>query len=123
MIRLSILPKPWIARFLLITRVSAAHLPSFRLALSFRLTWPITPTYLYFMKTNDWLFSISKESSMYKTFAVIFLLAASLSVWAGQPAYWSPSPNTSWQWQLTGSLDQNVDVTMYDIDLFNNSAS
>lgn len=36
---------------------------------------------------------------------------------------WSPAPQTTWQWQLTGSIDQNVNVQMYDIDLFDNSAA
>ena len=31
---------------------------------------------------------------------------------------WSPAPGTSWQWQLTGSIDTSLDVDMYDIDLF-----
>lgn len=31
---------------------------------------------------------------------------------------WKPAPGTSWQWQLTGTLDTSVDVAMYDIDLF-----
>jgi endo-alpha-1,4-polygalactosaminidase (GH114 family) len=31
---------------------------------------------------------------------------------------WAPAPGTSWQWQLTGTIDQSVDVAMYDIDLF-----
>jgi hypothetical protein len=31
---------------------------------------------------------------------------------------WQPPPGTSWQWQLTGTIDTSVDVTMYDIDLF-----
>jgi hypothetical protein len=35
---------------------------------------------------------------------------------------WIPPLYTSWQWQLTGEVDQSVDVDMYDIDLFNNSA-
>jgi hypothetical protein len=29
----------------------------------------------------------------------------------------------TWQWQFTGTLDTHYDVTMYDIDLFNASAS
>lgn len=33
-------------------------------------------------------------------------------------AVWHPSPNTSWQWQLTGTIDTSYDVDMYDIDLF-----
>ena len=31
---------------------------------------------------------------------------------------WRPSPGTSWQWQLSGSIDTSFDVEMYDIDLF-----
>ena len=36
---------------------------------------------------------------------------------------WKPAPGTSWQWQLTGTVDTSFDVAMYDIDLFDNSAS
>lgn len=35
--------------------------------------------------------------------------------------HWQPAPGTSWQWQLTGPLDTNVDVAMFDIDLFTSS--
>lgn len=31
---------------------------------------------------------------------------------------WQPAPKTSWQWQLSGSLDTSFDVAVYDIDLF-----
>ena len=31
---------------------------------------------------------------------------------------WRPAPCTSWQWQLTGTIDTSFDVDMYDIDLF-----
>lgn len=34
---------------------------------------------------------------------------------------WSPTPGTSWQWQLTGALDTSHDVVMYDIDLVDTS--
>jgi hypothetical protein len=34
------------------------------------------------------------------------------------PGIWHPAPGTSWQWQLSGTIDTSVDVTMYDIDLF-----
>ncbi len=43
----------------------------------------------------------------------------------GQPTpdgIWRPALVTSWQWQLTMPVDQSVDVVMYDIDLFSNSA-
>ena len=31
---------------------------------------------------------------------------------------WRPSPGTTWQWQLSGTLDTSIDVAMYDVDLF-----
>jgi len=31
---------------------------------------------------------------------------------------WHPMPGTSWQWQLSGTIDTSFDVAMYDIDLF-----
>lgn len=37
-------------------------------------------------------------------------------------AIWIPPQATTWQWQLTGTLDQTVDAAMYDIDLFDNPA-
>lgn len=37
---------------------------------------------------------------------------------AGAPSRWQPAPATSWQWQLSGSIDTSVDVAMYDVDLF-----
>jgi endo-alpha-1,4-polygalactosaminidase (GH114 family) len=36
---------------------------------------------------------------------------------------WQPAPGTSWQWQLTETIDTSVDVAMYDIDLFEAPAS
>jgi len=37
---------------------------------------------------------------------------------AGPATVWQPAPGTSWQWQLSGTIDTSVDVAMYDIDLF-----
>jgi hypothetical protein len=37
--------------------------------------------------------------------------------------YWQPHPGTSWQLQLSGTVDTSVDVQVYDIDLFDNSAA
>lgn len=37
--------------------------------------------------------------------------------------YWYPAPGTSWQWQLSGTLDTSFDVQAYDIDLFNTTES
>jgi len=31
---------------------------------------------------------------------------------------WRPPPCTTWQWQLTGTIETAVDVTMFDVDLF-----
>ncbi len=42
---------------------------------------------------------------------------------AERPYYWSPAQNTTWQWQLSGTLDRTINVAMYDIDLFGNSSS
>lgn len=38
-------------------------------------------------------------------------------------SWWRPALNTSWQWQLSGSLDQSVDAVMYDVDLFETDTS
>jgi hypothetical protein len=38
-------------------------------------------------------------------------------------AIWQPTPGTSWQWQLTGTIDTSFDVQMYDIDLFDTPTS
>jgi hypothetical protein len=36
---------------------------------------------------------------------------------------WSPGPGTSWQWQLSGSVDVSVDAQMFDVDLFETSVA
>ncbi|TQS45634.1 endo alpha-1,4 polygalactosaminidase [Cryptosporangium phraense] len=36
--------------------------------------------------------------------------------------YWTPAPGTTWQWQLSGTVDRSVDVAVYDIDGFTNGA-
>jgi len=41
----------------------------------------------------------------------------------GGGGIWSPAPGTSWQIQLTGALDTRYQVAMYDLDLFDVSAS
>jgi len=38
-------------------------------------------------------------------------------------SWWAPAPLTTWQWQLTGTIDQSINVQMYDIDLFDNTAA
>lgn len=36
---------------------------------------------------------------------------------------WRPRPGTSWQWQITGTVDTSIAVRMYDIDLFDAQAA
>ena len=51
--------------------------------------------------------------------------AATPSRSAARPApgkRWAPTPGQAWQWQLTTPVDQSVDVPVYDIDGFENSA-
>ncbi|MCC9704717.1 endo alpha-1,4 polygalactosaminidase [Streptomyces sp. MNU76] len=40
----------------------------------------------------------------------------------GESARWRPEPGIEWQWQLSGRLDTSVDVPVYDIDGFDQSA-
>jgi hypothetical protein len=40
---------------------------------------------------------------------------------AGTGKVWAARPGTSWQWQLTGTIDTSFDVQMYDVDLFGTS--
>jgi hypothetical protein len=37
---------------------------------------------------------------------------------AAPAGIWRPQPGTSWQWQITGTVDTSLPVEMYDIDLF-----
>ena len=36
--------------------------------------------------------------------------------------WWQPSADTTWHWQLEGTLDLSFDVDVYDVDLFDTSA-
>lgn len=38
------------------------------------------------------------------------------------PPPWMPPPGTTFQWQLSGSIDTSADVDVYDIDLFDTPA-
>jgi hypothetical protein len=42
---------------------------------------------------------------------------------AGAASYWTAPVNATWQWQLSVPIDQTVDASVYDIDLFENEAS
>ncbi|MER5297149.1 endo alpha-1,4 polygalactosaminidase [Streptomyces pharetrae] len=41
----------------------------------------------------------------------------------GGDAVWQPRPGLDWQWQLDGPVDPSVDVAVYDIDGFENTAA
>lgn len=41
----------------------------------------------------------------------------------GGGSVWQPRPGVAWQWQLDGRVDPSVDVPVYDIDGFENSAA
>lgn len=34
------------------------------------------------------------------------------------PHPWRPAPGTTWQWQITGKVDETVPAQMFDVDLF-----
>ena len=36
---------------------------------------------------------------------------------------WRPAPGTTWQWQLSGTLDTSIAAAVYDVDLFTTSAA
>jgi len=48
--------------------------------------------------------------------------APSMGTAPAAAAPWIPAPRTTWQWQLSGTLDLSVDAEMYDIDLFDRPA-
>lgn len=50
-------------------------------------------------------------------------VALSTAVPRAQGPLWIPTQSASWQWQLTGSIDQSVNAPVYDIDLFDASAA
>lgn len=47
-----------------------------------------------------------------------FALRASSTPTSVSIHWWQPAPGSSWQIQLTGSLDLSFDVQLYDLDLF-----
>jgi hypothetical protein len=54
-----------------------------------------------------------------KYFSFLPLVSRNAAVQPTQPtSWWQPAPGTSWQWQLSGTIDTSIDVQMYDLDLF-----
>ncbi|HEX5429646.1 MAG TPA: endo alpha-1,4 polygalactosaminidase [Patescibacteria group bacterium] len=56
-------------------------------------------------------------------YVCVFALVGVCVPYLAQAAVWHPTPLTTWQWQLTGTVDQSFDVQAYDIDLFDNTAA
>jgi hypothetical protein len=57
--------------------------------------------------------------------AAAIVLTVLIAAWSppASARRWVPSPQTTWQWQLSGHIDQSVKAEMYDIDLFDTSAA
>ncbi|MBV9416827.1 MAG: endo alpha-1,4 polygalactosaminidase [Solirubrobacterales bacterium] len=62
---------------------------------------------------------------VYRRFAILAACFAALAVLsaAAPGRIWTPAQHTTWQWQLTTPVRQSVQAQMFDIDLFDNSAS
>ncbi|KAK7110153.1 uncharacterized protein [Littorina saxatilis] len=46
------------------------------------------------------------------------ILCLALCLISGVHGYWKPSPGTTFQWQLQGTIDLHVSASVFDIDLF-----
>ena len=64
------------------------------------------------------------KRSLIRAMATSLAAAAALTAAAGAQAqsWWKPGVNTTWQWQLSGTLNTSYNVAVYDIDLFDTSA-
>jgi hypothetical protein len=80
-----------------------------------------------------WMMSRRRATIMAATLALLAISGTASYAWLGHVpqalksraarAVWTPAPRTTWQWQLTTPVDQSVPAKMFDIDLFDNSAS
>jgi glycosyl hydrolase family 114 len=50
--------------------------------------------------------------------SIVLALIASGSERALAQAEWIPEQGTSWQWQLSGTIDESVAADVYNVDLF-----
>jgi hypothetical protein len=57
-----------------------------------------------------------------RRFAILVVLVA-LATAGPAAAYWTPAPGTTWQWQLTGPIDQSVSAQVFEVDGFDTPAS
>ncbi len=52
------------------------------------------------------------------TFLLTFCTLLNMNIISAQGDIWQPAPGTTWQWQISGTINTTWDVEMYDIDLF-----
>ena len=68
-------------------------------------------------KAGRW-FNVTTTTTTIPTTTTTTTIPGSSGTW------WTPTPGTTWQWQLSGlPIDTGVAADIYDIDLFDNSAS
>ena len=65
-------------------------------------------------------YSFIKEKIFMK-WMIIFAFLSLLHAEVIEKTWYTPKVNTSWQWQLTGTLNLNYNVEIYDVDLFDTS--
>lgn len=58
-----------------------------------------------------------------KRLVPVLLLVLAMLPSAASAAPWAPTPGAPWQWQLSGTLTQSVNVPTYDVDAFDTSAA
>jgi hypothetical protein len=61
------------------------------------------------------------KRSFLRSMVVALAATAGLATGAQAQSWWKPGLNTTWQWQLSGTLDTAYNVDVYDIDLFDTS--
>ncbi|MBK8137732.1 MAG: endo alpha-1,4 polygalactosaminidase [Chloroflexi bacterium] len=53
-----------------------------------------------------------------RVLTMALMAVVAFSAHAAPRTWWQPVPGTTWQWQLSGTVNVGHDVDMYDIDLF-----
>ncbi len=73
--------------------------------------------------TLQTLFILLLSGSGFAKDSILFTGLPAFLLLHGKQAVWQPKPGTSWQWQLSGTLDTSLDVRMYDVDLVETPAA
>jgi hypothetical protein len=64
----------------------------------------------YLIAVDTWVSSTGRVAAGPYALSVDFVPSAG--------GIWQPTPGTSWQWQLSGTVDTSVEADVYDVDLF-----